>query len=100
VCNNTCAEIGRAHREQTEKAAKLRKTGGKIRNTYIAFAQKEKTRLAALVSEAEAEIGTREREVARLKDIAARTESISAAALEHRKLSRGSFRPRPLVPAT
>ncbi|KAJ7690291.1 glucosidase II beta subunit-like protein-domain-containing protein, partial [Mycena metata] len=59
----------------------------KIRSTYIAFAHKEKKRLEALVESSSQEILVREKEVARLRDIADRTESMSAAALEHKQQS-------------
>lgn len=41
--------------------------GSKIRSTYVSFAQKEKTRLEALVASTAQEITEREKEVARLK---------------------------------
>ncbi|KAG6333511.1 hypothetical protein ID866_5574 [Astraeus odoratus] len=70
-----------------EAEKKLRKTGSKIRASYIAFAHKEKKRLEGLVTDLEQEIMTREKEVERLKDIAEHAESLSAADLEHKKQS-------------
>ncbi|KAL0575900.1 hypothetical protein V5O48_006073 [Marasmius crinis-equi] len=87
ACPNTCKEVGEAYRKKLNEELKLRKTGSKIRSTYITFAQKEKKRLEALVESTAQEIVVREKEVARLRDIAERTESISAAALEHKKES-------------
>ncbi|GJJ07576.1 hypothetical protein Clacol_001779 [Clathrus columnatus] len=87
VCPNKCIEIGETYRQQREAELKLRKTGSKIRSTYIAFAQKEKSRLEDSVSSLEKEILVKEKEVARLKDIMERTESMSAAALETKKQS-------------
>jgi len=87
VCKNTCQEVGAAYQAQQEAERKLRKTGSKIRSTYIAFAQKEKNRIEAQLATSDAEIAQREVEVARLKDILDRTESLSAAALEEKKKS-------------
>ncbi|KAL0058582.1 hypothetical protein AAF712_010460 [Marasmius tenuissimus] len=87
VCPNTCKEVGETYRKKRDAELKIRKTGSKIRSTYIAFAQKEKKRLETLVETTGQEIIVREKEVARLQDIAERTESISAAALDHKKES-------------
>ncbi|KAI8984963.1 endoplasmic reticulum protein [Trametes punicea] len=87
VCQNVCKEVGEAHRERVRAEQKLRKTGSKIRSTYIAFAQKEKKRLEQEIAQTDQEIAAREKEVARLKDLVERTESLSAAALEVRKQS-------------
>jgi protein kinase C substrate 80K-H len=87
VCPNTCQEVGAEHRKKTEVERKLRKTGSKIRSSYIAYAHKEKKRLEALVIDLAKEIETREKEVERLRDIADRAESLSAAELERKKQS-------------
>ncbi|KAJ7122861.1 glucosidase II beta subunit-like-domain-containing protein [Mycena epipterygia] len=87
VCKNACKEIGEEYRKQRDAERKIQKTGAKIRSTYIAFAHKEKKRLEALVESSAQEIVVREKEVARLRDIADRTESLSAAALEHKQQS-------------
>ncbi|KAI0057754.1 hypothetical protein BV25DRAFT_1352121 [Artomyces pyxidatus] len=87
VCANTCKEVGESYRKEYEAARKLRKTGSKIRSTYIAFAQKEKKRLEAAIEASEKEIAEQEKEVARLKDIADRTEALSAEELEIKKQS-------------
>ncbi|RPD62087.1 endoplasmic reticulum protein [Lentinus tigrinus ALCF2SS1-7] len=87
VCPNVCKEVGEAYRERVKAEEKLRKTGSKIRSTYVAFAQKEKKRLEDEIAQTEQEIATREKEVARLRDLVERTESLSAAALEERKQS-------------
>ncbi|TFY83261.1 hypothetical protein EWM64_g763 [Hericium alpestre] len=87
VCPNVCKEIGEAYRKKQEADRKLRKTGSKIRSTYIAFAQKAKSGLEDTIRDSEKEIATKEKEVARLKDILDSTESLSAAALEHKKQS-------------
>ncbi|KAJ6543846.1 glucosidase II beta subunit-like-domain-containing protein [Mycena capillaripes] len=87
VCKNACKEIGETYKKQRDAERKIQKTGAKIRSSYIAFAHKEKKRLEALVETSAAEILVREKEVARLRDIADRTESLSAAALEHKQQS-------------
>ncbi|KAJ6627392.1 glucosidase II beta subunit-like-domain-containing protein [Mycena sp. CBHHK59/15] len=85
VCKNACKEIGDAYRKKRDEERKIQKTGAKIRSTYIAFAHKEKKRLEALIESSSHEIAVREKEAARLRDIADRTESMSAAALEHKQ---------------
>ncbi|KAJ7895951.1 glucosidase II beta subunit-like-domain-containing protein [Mycena olivaceomarginata] len=80
-------QIGEEYRKKRDAERKIQKTGAKIRSSYIAFAHKEKKRLEALVESTTAEIAVREIEVARLRDIADRTESLSAAALEHKQQS-------------
>lgn len=87
VCKNQCKEIGDAYRAQEEAARKLRKTGSKIRSSYISFAQKEKKRLEEELAVSEKEIAVRQKEVDHLKDLVERTESLSAAALEQKKQS-------------
>ncbi|KAG6831905.1 hypothetical protein H0H87_003557 [Tephrocybe sp. NHM501043] len=87
VCKNICTETGEVHRKRRDEERKLRKTGSKIRSTYIQFAHKEKLRLEALIDSAAKDIVVREKEVARLREIADRTESISQAALEHKQQS-------------
>lgn len=106
VCPNTCQEVGAEYKKKTEAERKLRKTGSKIRSSYIAYAHKEKKRLETLIADLVKEIETREKEVERLRgiklvqesrafmvtqpfsDIAERAESLSAAELEHKKQSR------------
>jgi len=87
VCPNRCKEIGEEYRKRVAAEKKLRKTGSKIRSTYIAFAHKEKKRLEESVVSLEKDIAVQEKEVARLKDIMERTETISAVVLEHKKQS-------------
>ncbi|KAJ7229083.1 glucosidase II beta subunit-like-domain-containing protein [Mycena pura] len=87
VCPNSCTEIGEQYRKQRDAERKIQKTGAKIRSSYIVFAHKEKKRLEGLLESLTQEIVVREKEVTRLRDIADRTESLSAAALEHKKQS-------------
>lgn len=87
VCPDTCKAVGEEYRKKAEAEKKLRKTGSKIRASYIAFAHKEKKRLEGALVDLEQEIATREKEVERLTDIAKRTESLSAKELERKKQS-------------
>lgn len=87
VCNNTCATVGADYRKKRAEELKIQKTGAKIRSSYIAFAHKEKKRLENLVQTLVQDIATREKEVARLQEIAERTESLSAAELDFKKQS-------------
>ncbi|KAH9843751.1 glucosidase II beta subunit-like-domain-containing protein [Rhodofomes roseus] len=87
LCPNICKEVGEAYQKQQEAERKVRRTGSKIRAMYIAHARKEKNRLEGQITVAEAEIAVREKEVARLKDIADTAESLSEAAMEHKKES-------------
>ncbi|KAH6896412.1 endoplasmic reticulum protein [Coprinopsis sp. MPI-PUGE-AT-0042] len=87
VCPNRCREIGEAHRAKQEAEDKLRRTGAKIRASYIAHAHQEKTRLEKRLEELTKEIEAKALEVEKLRDVAERTESISQAALEFKKES-------------
>ncbi|KAF8991406.1 hypothetical protein BDZ89DRAFT_973841 [Hymenopellis radicata] len=87
VCENICVEVGKEYRKKRAEELKIQKTGAKIRSTYVAFAEKEKKRLEGVIQTSSQEITVREKEVARLQDIADRTESLSAAELEYKKES-------------
>ncbi|KAJ4472044.1 glucosidase II beta subunit-like-domain-containing protein [Lentinula aciculospora] len=87
VCEDVCKEVGQAHKKKVEEETKIRKTGSKIRSTYIAYAHKEKKRLEGVIEASATEIAIRENEVIRLRDITERAESLSAAALELKQQS-------------
>ncbi|KIP09812.1 hypothetical protein PHLGIDRAFT_85955 [Phlebiopsis gigantea 11061_1 CR5-6] len=87
VCKNKCKEIGEVHRAKVAAETKLRKTGSKIRSTYLAFAQKEKKRLEETIASSEKAVSSKQEEVDRLKDLVERAESISQEALEYKKQS-------------
>ncbi|KAJ3879612.1 glucosidase II beta subunit-like-domain-containing protein [Lentinula edodes] len=87
VCNNVCQEVGQAYKTKAAEETKIRKTGSKIRSTYIAYAHKEKKRLEEVIETSATQITAQEKEVARLRDIAERAESLSAAALEMKQQS-------------
>lgn len=56
ICPDVCHVVGEEYRRATEADRKLRKTGSKIRSTYISFAQKEKLRLEESVLSLELEV--------------------------------------------
>ncbi|KAJ3857201.1 glucosidase II beta subunit-like-domain-containing protein [Lentinula lateritia] len=88
VCNNVCQEVGQVYRKKVEEETKIRKTqGSKIRSTYIAYAHKEKKRLEEVIETSAVQITAQDKEVARLRDIAERAETLSAAALEMKQQS-------------
>ena len=105
MCPDACKEMGKEYRARLEAETKVRKTGDKIRSTYVSFASKEKKRLEELVAKASRDVTIQEQEVARLKgllfydyggaavadentDILERAESMSAVELEKKKESR------------
>lgn len=63
ACPNRCAEVAKEYRERTEREAKLRKTGGKIRSTYVNFAGKERQRLEDELKAKRAELTDKEAEL-------------------------------------
>ncbi|CUA73826.1 protein kinase C substrate 80K-H [Rhizoctonia solani] len=87
VCPNKCKEIGEKYRAEREAERKLRKTGGKIRTSYIAYAKKEVTRLRGAIASLKKEVEEKRAEETRLKAALEHTESVDAAALEHQKQS-------------
>ncbi|KAJ2914464.1 hypothetical protein MD484_g5925, partial [Candolleomyces efflorescens] len=87
VCKDICKQVGEDYRKKRDEELKLRRTGAKIRSTYIAFAHKEKKRLEELVVTLTKQVAAKEKEVEKLREHAERTESLSQAALEHKKQS-------------
>ncbi|KAG8903804.1 hypothetical protein FRB99_002730 [Tulasnella sp. 403] len=87
VCENKCDMIGAAYRAEQVAVTKVRKTGAKIRSSYITFAKKEKTRLEELISTIRKDVEAKKRDVGRTKDILQQVESLDAAALEVKKQS-------------
>ncbi|CAE7168708.1 unnamed protein product [Rhizoctonia solani] len=87
VCPNQCKEIGEKYRVEREAERKLRKTGAKIRSSYITYAKKEVTRLRGVISSLQKEVDEKRAEETRLKTVLEHTESVDAAALEHQKQS-------------
>lgn len=62
-CPNKCAEIGKAYKAQVELEQKTRKTGAKIRSTYIKWAVSEKKRLEDEITSKKAQLAGKESEV-------------------------------------
>ncbi|KAG8850257.1 hypothetical protein FRB96_000489 [Tulasnella sp. 330] len=87
VCPNRCEETGKVYREEQAAVKKLRKTGAKIRSTYVAFAKEEHKRLEEAILKLTAEVKEKQLEVDRTQDILERTESLDAASLEVKKQS-------------
>ncbi|KAH7344548.1 glucosidase II beta subunit-like-domain-containing protein [Rhizoctonia solani] len=87
VCPDQCKEIGEKYRTEQEAERKLRKTGAKIRSSYISYAKKEVTRLKGAITSLQREVEEKRAEEARLKIALEHTESVDAAALEHQKQS-------------
>ncbi|KAF8324464.1 endoplasmic reticulum protein [Cantharellus anzutake] len=87
VCPDICDQVGEEYRRAADVERKLRKTGSKIRSTYIAHAQKEKRRLEQSVEKLRADVERNEAEEARLLGILKHSESLGAAMIETRKTS-------------
>ncbi|KAK7051251.1 hypothetical protein VNI00_004751 [Paramarasmius palmivorus] len=87
VCPNMCKEVGETYRKKRDEELKIRRTGAKIRSTYISYAHKESKRLQSSLTTLQSEIAVREKEVARLREIAETSARLSAEALEHKKES-------------
>ncbi|KAJ9110673.1 hypothetical protein QFC19_001502 [Naganishia cerealis] len=86
-CPNRCAEIGAEHRAKVQAEQKLRKTGSKIRATYIKYAQQERIKLAEKVKSLEKEIHAKEGEVEAARVRLERLENADREQMEKRKQS-------------
>ncbi|WVW81324.1 hypothetical protein I302_103315 [Kwoniella bestiolae CBS 10118] len=87
ACPDKCAEIGKKFREEEEAIRKTRKTGSKVRGTYIKWAQGEKTRLESELESKKKEVKDKEQEVEKARVALEKTESKSKEDLEKKKLS-------------
>ena len=67
MCPNVCASAGEEHRRVVEAERKMRKTGSKIRSSYIAHAQKEKARLEVSIQSLKSELALKEIEETRAR---------------------------------
>lgn len=63
ACPDNCEQIAREYRERVEFETKIRRTGAKIRSTYVNFALKEKKRLETELETKRAEIAERQQKV-------------------------------------
>lgn len=69
MCPNACEEVGKEYRTKLEAEMKVRKTGSKIRSTYVSFANKEQKRLEDLVVKSSKDVDAQEKEVAKLRGL-------------------------------
>ncbi|WWD22735.1 hypothetical protein CI109_107228 [Kwoniella shandongensis] len=87
ACPDRCAEIGRNYREARDAEQKTRKTGGKIRNSYIKWATGEKKRLEEELEKKKSEVKAREAEVEKARVSLDKTEARSKQELDKKKQS-------------
>ncbi|KAG8767295.1 hypothetical protein FRC20_008124, partial [Serendipita sp. 405] len=87
VCPNVCEEVGKEYRQRKEAEAKLRRTGGKIRSTYVLFAEKEKKRLQASIITLKSDVEAKKKEVNHAKILLDHAESMSQASLAYKQKS-------------
>ncbi|WWC90142.1 uncharacterized protein L201_005075 [Kwoniella dendrophila CBS 6074] len=87
ACTDRCAEIGNSYRAEQEAIRKTRKTGSKIRGTYIKWAQGEKTRLESELEGKKKEVVEKEQETERARIALERVEAKSKEDLEKKKSS-------------
>lgn len=69
ACPNRCKEIGEAYAQRIAAENKTRKTGAKIRSSYIAFAQREKTRIEKEIVNLNSKISSQEQAVEKLRGL-------------------------------
>lgn len=67
ICSDVCHVVGEEYRRTHEAERKLRKTGSKIRSTYIAYAQKVKAELEQSIQRLTAEVEVKRAEEARAR---------------------------------
>ncbi|KZO92144.1 hypothetical protein CALVIDRAFT_313397 [Calocera viscosa TUFC12733] len=84
VCPNRCAELGEAYRTTLEQERRLRRTGSKIRSSYVSYAKKEKKRLEEALEKGRQAVDQARLDEMRLKAVLDRAESTSADALEYK----------------
>ncbi|ORY27327.1 glucosidase II beta subunit-like-domain-containing protein [Naematelia encephala] len=87
ACSDTCAEIGKEYRKKIEAELKTRKTGAKIRSTYVKWALGERTRLEKELEQKRQEVLVKEKEAQEARVALDRVESQSAEIIEKRKQS-------------
>ncbi|KAG8832269.1 hypothetical protein FRC17_001628 [Serendipita sp. 399] len=87
VCPNVCEVVGKEYRQRKEAEAKIRRTGGKIRSTYVIFAEKEKRRLQASIATLKSDLEAKKKEVNHAKILLDHAESMSQASLAHKQQS-------------
>ncbi|KAI5480797.1 glycoside hydrolase family 31 protein [Pseudohyphozyma bogoriensis] len=87
ACANVCAKVGAEYRKQKDEEARKRRVGASVRQDYIKFGAKEKSKLQAEIETVTKEIrGLEEREVAAKASLEA-LESAEAGEIERKKNS-------------
>ncbi|CED84744.1 Protein kinase C substrate, 80 KD protein, heavy chain [Phaffia rhodozyma] len=87
VCENRCGEIGKEFRAARDAEAKIRKTGAKIRSSYIAFAQKRKVQLEQELEKLVEDVSKKEAEVKQAEKVVETSEAEEGATKEKRRAS-------------
>ncbi|KAJ9094012.1 hypothetical protein QFC20_006992 [Naganishia adeliensis] len=87
-CPDVCAQVGAEHRARVAAEQKLRKTGSKIRATYIKYAAAERVKLSDKVKALEEELRGKEGEVEAARVRLERLENADRKQMERRKQSR------------
>ncbi|KAK8844712.1 hypothetical protein IAR55_006562 [Kwoniella newhampshirensis] len=87
ACTDSCAEIGKAYRETREAEQKTKKTGSKIRNSYIKWATGEKKRLEDDLEKKKSEVKAKEADVEKARASLEKIEARSKQELEKKKQS-------------
>ncbi|WVR03133.1 hypothetical protein IAU60_000123 [Kwoniella sp. DSM 27419] len=87
ACTDRCAEIGQAHRASIEAERKTRRTGAKIRGTYIKWAQGEKKRLQDELVKKRGQVQAKQAEVDKAQAALDKVEALSKKDLERKKRS-------------
>ncbi|WVQ82852.1 hypothetical protein IAT38_004987 [Cryptococcus sp. DSM 104549] len=87
ACPNNCAEIGKEYRASKEAEDKIRRTGAKVRGTYVKWAVGEKKRLEDELVQKRSEVASVEAEVQKAKTILEKTEARSQQDLDKKKQS-------------
>lgn len=86
-CPNTCVETGGKYRETRDAENKIRKTGAKIRSTYISYAKNERVRLETRVAELSKQVEAKKDQVEGARVRLERLESSDRAEIERRQNS-------------
>ncbi|GHJ89304.1 hypothetical protein NliqN6_5706 [Naganishia liquefaciens] len=86
-CPDVCAKVGAEYRAKIQAEQKIRKTGSKIRSSYIKFAQQERIKMADKIKSLEQDIQAKEGEVEAARVRLERLENADREQMERRKQS-------------
>jgi len=86
-CPNTCAKVGKAHREQLRKAEAVRQAGAKTRAKYISDAKRKRSSAQAEVDRLEVEVKAAEENDKRLQAILKRAEESDQVSIQEKMSS-------------